>query len=89
MKKILKDPRPNFECNKQFGNPSNHAVFYSGLLTWFICEYFFCEKKYRFKYTSIKILFFLITPFVFYSRIYLNYHNTKQVNKIYLLSIRS
>ena len=79
MKNILRDPRPNFECNKQYGNPSNHAVFYSALLTWFIAEHFYCEKKFRFKYNSIKILCFLITPFILYSRIYLNYHTREQV----------
>ena len=59
MKKLLKDPSPNFEFNKLYGIPSNHAVFYSAILTSFICEYFYCEKKFRFKYTSNKIFFLL------------------------------
>jgi membrane-associated phospholipid phosphatase len=79
MKKILKDPRPNFECNHQYGNPSNHAVFCSALLTWFLFEYIYLNKNLRFKYNSIKILLLLLTPFILYSRIYLNYHNLKQV----------
>jgi membrane-associated phospholipid phosphatase len=79
LKNIFKDPRPNFACNQQYGNPSNHAVFYSSMLVWFLCEQFYLNKKYRFKYNSIKLFFVLLTPFVLYSRIYLNYHKFEQV----------
>ena len=80
MKRILKDPRPNFQCNKKYGNPSNHAVFFASLISWFIAERIFFEKKFRFQNKLIQVFIFFLTPFVLYSRIYLNYHNKNQVN---------
>lgn len=85
IKNILKDPRPNWECNKQYGNPSNHAVFYSALCTWFIAEYFYCDRKFRFKNNFVKFLCFFFTPIVIYSRVYLNYHSNEQVNLLGLI----
>ncbi len=79
LKGSLRDPRPNFECNKQFGNPSNHACFYTSLSIWMILELIFLERKFRFSYTGLKLLLFVITPFILYSRVYLNYHSVEQV----------
>jgi hypothetical protein len=80
LKGNLRDPRPNYECNKQFGNPSNHACFYTSLIVWMALELIFLERKYRFSSTLLKSLLFIISPFILYSRIYLNYHSVEQVS---------
>jgi membrane-associated phospholipid phosphatase len=79
LKGSLRDPRPNFKCNQQFGNPSNHATFYTSLMAWVIMEHLMLEKKFRFSNWMIKILLFVAYPFILYSRIYLNYHSQEQV----------
>jgi hypothetical protein len=79
LKGNLRDPRPNYECNKQFGNPSNHACFYTSLTVWMALELIFLERKYRFSSTLLKSLLFIISPLILYSRIYLNYHSVEQV----------
>jgi membrane-associated phospholipid phosphatase len=79
LKGSLRDPRPNFKCNQQFGNPSNHATFYSSLATWILMEHILLDAKFRFKYASIKLLLFVSYPFILYSRIYLKYHSGEQV----------
>jgi hypothetical protein len=81
LKGSLRDPRPNFKCNQQYGNPSNHATFYTSLMAWIIMEHLMLEKKFRFSNWMIKILLFISYPFILYSRIYLNYHSQEQVNK--------
>lgn len=78
LKNNLKDPRPNYLCSKQFGNPSNHAVFFSSLIIWNILEYFYIKSKYN-KNSLMKILLFSMYPFIMYSRIYLKYHTLEQI----------
>jgi hypothetical protein len=80
LKGALRDPRPNFKCNQQFGNPSNHATFYTSIITWMVMELINLDKKFRFPYTSLKILLILVYPFILFSRVYLNYHSIEQVS---------
>jgi hypothetical protein len=79
IKGVLRDPRPNHKCNQQFGNPSNHATFYSSLITWILMELIMLKSKYRLDGTKIKLSLFIVYPFILYSRIYLNYHSFEQV----------
>lgn len=79
LKNALRDPRPNFKCNQQYGNPSNHAVFFSALVAWTICEKFFLEAEYRFKGTLTKVLLYFGFPLVLVSRYKLKYHNLEQL----------
>jgi len=85
MKGLLRDPRPNFICNQQFGNPSNHATFYSSLITMLCMEYVLLESKFRLSNIFLKFLLIIIYPFILYSRIYLNYHNIEQVIIFFLI----
>jgi hypothetical protein len=80
IKGVLRDPRPNFICNQQFGNPSNHATFFSSLITWIFMEQVLLESKLRFSKVLLKLFLIVIYPFILYSRIYLNYHTFEQVN---------
>jgi hypothetical protein len=66
-------------CNKQFGNPSNHATFYTSLIGWMIMENIFLEAAFRFKNNLLKLGLYVSFPFILYSRIYLNYHFKYQV----------
>ena len=79
LKNNLRDPRPNFKCNHQFGNPSNYTCFYTCIIVWFILEGFFTEKKYQFKYTKFLFPLFIAYPFIIYSRYYLHYHTIEQI----------
>lgn len=79
LKNALKDPRPNFNCNKQYGNPSNHAVYFSCLIFWNFMEWFSLEKKYRYQSTFNKLLLFTITPFIIIARYKLKYHTIEQL----------
>ena len=79
LKDALKDPRPNFECNGEYGNPSNHACFYTSISVWFIMERIFLEKKYRFHLGSVIALAYINYPFVIYSRYHLGYHFVRQI----------
>jgi membrane-associated phospholipid phosphatase len=79
LKNNLKDPRPNYLCSKQFGNPSNHAVFFSSLLMWIILEYFYLKPKHYNNNLLLKFVLFLTLPFILYSRIYLKYHTLEQI----------
>lgn len=79
IKNTFKDPRPNHTCNRQFGNPSNHATFFTSLIVWTIMEKICLEKAFRFKNNLVKIMLYISFPLVLYSRIYLNYHFVYQV----------
>ena len=79
FKMIFQQPRPNYLCNNEYGYPSNHASFFTCILFWFILEEFYIQKKLRFKYKNILIIFCIIYPFILYSRYYLNYHNIEQI----------
>jgi membrane-associated phospholipid phosphatase len=79
LKNSLRDPRPNFKCNRQFGNPSNHAVFFFGLCTWLIMEKLIIEKKFQFNNTLAKVLLFILTPFILVARYKLKYHTIEQL----------
>ena len=79
LKGSLRDPRPNFKCNQQFGNPSNHATFFSSLITWIVMEHLLLERRFRFQYNSLKFLLISAFPFILYSRVYLKYHTQEQV----------
>ena len=78
FKDIFRDPRPNYNCTKQFGNPANHSTFFSSLIIWFALEYIYLESKYRINKVYI-FLIIIITPFVLIARIYLLYQNKIQV----------
>lgn len=81
LKNNLRHERPNFQCTRQYGNPSNHAVFYSGLVIWSLFEKGFISKKYKFR-TPMNIhivLLLILTPITLYSRIHLKYHSLEQV----------
>jgi hypothetical protein len=82
LKGSLRDPRPNFRCNQQFGNPSNHATFFTSLISWIIMEHIILIKRFRFSFWPIKLILIFAYPFILYSRIYLNYHSSEQVNLI-------
>ena len=79
LKNALRDPRPNYLCSKQFGNPSNHAVFFSSFLGWNIMEFFFLEKKHQNKSFKIKLLQVVSFPFILLSRYKLQYHTIEQL----------
>lgn len=79
LKNILKEPRPNFECNHEYGNPSNHSFFYSCILLWFIMEWFVLEKKYRYNNYRVIGIFCILYPFLLYSRYHLFYHSIEQI----------
>jgi len=79
IKNSLRDPRPNYKCNNQFGNPSNHATFYTSLSTWLLFEILFLNSKYRYDNVFFKMIVFICTPFILQARIYLKYHNFEQV----------
>ena len=79
IKNTLRDERPNFKCNNQFGNPSNHATFFTSLCTWVILEILFLQPKYRYDNVLLKTLVVVCTPFICQARIYLHYHNFEQV----------
>lgn len=79
LKNALRDPRPNYKCNQQFGNPSNHAVFFSALVTWTICEKFFLETEYQLKNNLAKITLYICFPLILLSRYKLKYHNIEQI----------
>lgn len=79
LKNNLKDPRPNYKCNLHYGNPSNHATFFTSLITWFIMEYIMLKRKYLFQYKTVLFCLFTMFPFVIYSRLYLKYHSIEQI----------
>ena len=79
LKMIIQEPRPNFLCNNEYGFPSNHSCFFTCIAFWFILEEFFITKNLQFKYKSILIIFYVIYPFILYSRYYLNYHSIGQI----------
>ena len=54
-------------------------VFFSCIAFWFILEECFITKNLQFKYKSILIIFYVIYPFILYSRYYLNYHSIGQI----------
>ena len=79
IKNIIQDPRPNFKCNHQFGNPSNHASFYTCIVIWFIIEEIFTHSKKQFKFKKLLVPLYIVYPFILYSRYYLNYHSMEQI----------
>jgi membrane-associated phospholipid phosphatase len=79
VKDIFQDPRPNFKCNNQYGNPSNHSTFFASLVVWNIMEYIFLEARARYSNSNLKTTLFIITPMVCYSRYYLRYHSVSQI----------
>ena len=79
LKEIIRDPRPNYLCNQEYGYPSGHSCFFSCLLFWFITEEICAPESYQFKYRLYLIPFGLIYPFLLYSRYYLNYHSLGQI----------
>ena len=79
LKNFIREPRPNYLCNQEFGYPSNHACFFTCILFWFISEEMCTPEHLQFEYKTYLIPFGLIYPFIVYSRYYLNYHSMKQV----------
>lgn len=79
LKNIIKDPRPNFKCNRQYGNPSNHAIFFASMLAWIIMENIYLKKKYINNNKKYTFLLFTSLPLVIYARYKLNYHSIEQL----------
>ena len=57
LKSIIREPRPNYLCNAEYGYPSNHSGFFTCILFWFIAEEIWTPKLYQFKYKSYLIIF--------------------------------
>ena len=87
LKSIIREPRPNYLCNSEYGYPSNHSTFFTCILFWFIAEEKWTPKKYQFKYRSYLIPFGIIYPFILYSRNYLYYHTFGQIFGGFILGI--
>ena len=79
LKNFIREPRPNYLCNAEYGYPSNHTCFFTCILFWFICEEIWTPEFFQFKYKLYLIPFGLIYPFILYSRYYLNYHSFGQI----------
>ncbi len=79
IKNLIQEPRPNFKCNHQFGNPCYHSSFFTCLIFWFFLETIFTSSKKKFKYKKVLVFLYFIYPFILYSRFYLNYHSIKQI----------
>lgn len=87
IKNYLKEPRPNYKCNKEYGNPSNHSCVSTSIIVWFILEYFYIDNKHKNQSKYIIFWFCILYPFLLYSRYYLNYHSIKQIVMGILLGI--
>ena len=87
LKRIIREPRPNYLCNEQFGFPSNHSCFLTCILFWFVAEQVCLPAHLQFKYKTYLIAFGLIYPFILYSRYYLNYHSLVQIFGGFILGI--
>ena len=79
LKNFIREPRPNYLCNAEYGYPSNHSSFFTCILFWFIAEEICLPDHLQFKYKTYLIPFGLIYPFILYSRYYLNYHSLGQI----------
>ena len=78
LKDTLRDPRPNYECTRQFGNPSNHSTFFASIIIWYMLEYIYLDAKFTIMKKSF-LLLVILTPLVCYARIYLLYQDFNQV----------
>ena len=87
VKNIIKEPRPNYECNHEYGNPSNHTCVYTSIIFWFVMEKIFLKKIYQFKNNKLLLFFIALYPFVLYSRFDLNYHYMSQIASGFLLGM--
>ena len=87
LKNNLRDPRPNYKCNHQFGNPSNHTSFFTCIVFWFIIEEIFTPFKFQCKYKVYFYPLFIFYPFIIYSRYYLHYHSIEQIIYGFFLGI--
>lgn len=79
LKNSIKDPRPNYKCNKTFGNPSNHAVFFSSLSFWILMEVINLEKKFQYSNLKNKVMLIIFTPLILFARYKLKYHTIEQL----------
>ncbi|MCQ2816061.1 MAG: phosphatase PAP2 family protein, partial [archaeon] len=79
LKNNIRDPKPNYKCTKQYGNPSNNACLLSSLIFWFILEEFFIQKEFKIKFNFAFYFLILIFPFMIYSKVYLHYHSWEQI----------
>ena len=87
LKNGLRDPRPNYLCSKQFGNPSNHAVYFASLLSWTFLENIYLEKNFCYQNTFHKIILIVLYPIILYSRYHLKYHTLEQLFNGFLIGI--
>ena len=87
LKNFIREPRPNYLCNAEYGYPSNHSSFFTCILFWFIAEEICLPDHLQFKYKTYLIPFGLIYPFILYSRYYLNYHSLVQIFGGFILGI--
>lgn len=80
LKKLLKEKRPIDKLGDGYGMPSSHAQFIAYFTTFSILYLYtritFSQNLWKFPIT-LSLIILLIS--VSYSRIYLNYHTTKQV----------
>ena len=79
LKVIIQEPRPNYLCNNEYGFPSNHSCFFTCIVCWFVLEEFITPKNLQFKHKILLFIFYVIYPFILYSRYYLNYHSVGQI----------
>ena len=79
LKSIIREPRPNYLCNAEYGYPSNHTCFFTCILFWFITEEICTPEFFQFKYKLYLIPFVLVYPLILYSRYYLYYHSFGQI----------
>ncbi|GBC00998.1 hypothetical protein RclHR1_04020024 [Rhizophagus clarus] len=80
LKKWIKEKRPNDKLGSGYGMPSSHAQFIA-YFTIFASVYLYYKITFRNNSWKFPIILGLIlfSCLVSYSRIYLNYHTTKQV----------
>ena len=52
LKNFIREPRPNYLCNQEFGYPSNHACFFTCILFWFISEEMRTPEYLQFQYKT-------------------------------------
>ena len=87
LKLIIQEPRPNYLCNNEYGFPSNHSCFFTCIVCWFVLEEFFTAKNLKFNHKFLLFIFYVIYPFILYSRYYLNYHSIKQIMGGFIVAI--
>ncbi|CAJ0632336.1 8116_t:CDS:2 [Entrophospora sp. SA101] len=76
LKRWLREKRPTDKLGTGYGMPSSHAQFIAFFAIFAILYLYNRNNKWKFPIACFLIIFSIL---VSYSRIYLNYHTTKQV----------